>query len=530
MGVTHSGLILHRHRTMKNQILFLLLMFVITQAHSQRLGFSDFTAYGKSNTASDHSMYMNIGEPMMQKHMGGELNSCDGLLSSVQANAGNRNFIKVTYFLDDNENGIKDTDEIYLGIGAFTLQDSLLFRNGFKDGVSLLAPAGNYTISYEESGALGWFLTSPEEINVELDEDRPFAAVSFGLYTDESLLDVKTFICAAPFRCNTKVNYHMVALNQGYIKAAGTAWLKIDERLSDVQFVDEPDIVIDSNYVGWNYVLEPSQRQEFYYCLMAPGISDEVMLGDIYKSVCWTLDDELDPFCLNEVLRCSYDPNDKLVNPDRPDSLGLLRDEIVYTIRFQNTGNDYAEDVVVTDTISEFLDMSTFKLINTSHPKEFKIVTDRDNRHIINFTFDNIFLQDSTTNEPASHGFIMYTIRPKSEVEEWTEVNNTAHIYFDFNPPIVTNTTSTTLVEEFPTDAALELKDLGLTIAPNPTSGKLFLDKSVDKVKVFDLNGRLIAEHEQTKQINLNHLSEGTYLIDLYIGDTHQVQKIVVIH
>ena len=513
---------------MKRQLCILILLCSIAEGYSQRLGFSSISSYGSSRHQADHSLFSNVGEPLIHRKETASLVSCEGLLHYHKANAGFGNFIRVSFYLDANEDGQKDVDEIYLGLGAFAIQDSILFRNAYKEGVTVQAPLGRYTVSYDESGANGWFLTSSEDVTVTLDEENPVATVSFGIFTDLSLSDVQTFICAAPFRCNTKVNYHMVARNQGYVPVVGTAWLRIDERLADVRFIDEPDVVIDSNYVGWNYVLEPSERQEFYYCLMAPGITSEEMLGEVYETQSWATPTTLDTFRLTEVLRCSYDPNDKLVNPDRPDSLGLLRDEIVYTIRFQNTGNDYAEDVVVTDTISEHLDMSTFQVINTSHSDVFSIVSDRNNARIINFTFENIFLQDSTTNEPASHGFIMYKIRPLQDVVEWTEVNNTAHIFFDFNPAIVTNTTSTTLVEEFPTTATHEANRLEVSLVPNPSSGILYTDKIMDKVELLDLSGRLLHRYTKTNKIDLSAYPDGSYLLDLHLDDSHQVKKIML--
>jgi len=204
-----------------------------------------------------------------------------------------------------------------LNVGAFTIQDSMDFRNSFKEGVTLSVREGTYMIQYNEMGAAGWLLTTPEEIIVEISDSTPFAEISFGLNVGDAVGDVKTFICAAAFRCNTEVEYHMVALNKGRELAVGTAWLKIDERLANVRYVKEPDIVIDSNYVGWNYILQPSERALYYYFLTAPGITNDSMLGEEYKTISWANDDVLNEFCLIDILRCSYDPNDKLVNPDR---------------------------------------------------------------------------------------------------------------------------------------------------------------------------------------------------------------------
>ena len=134
---------------------------------------------------------------------------------------------------------------------------------------------------------------------------------------------------------------------------------------------------------------------------------------------------------LESIINCAYDPNDKLVHPDRDDHFALIENSIQYTIRFQNTGNDFARNVSILDTLDGSLDMRTFRLINSSHSEVLSVLLD-DN--IINFYFENILLPDSTSNLDASNGFVQFTIQPFSDVLENTEVNNTAHIIFDFNP------------------------------------------------------------------------------------------------
>jgi len=69
---------------------------------------------------------------------------------------------------------------------------------------------------------------------------------------------------------------------------------------------------------------------------------------------------------------------------------------------------------------------------------------------LVEFSFKNILLPDSTTNEPLSHGFVSYKINPKIGLTENTTIENTASIYFDFNPPIVTNTIQNVMVSELP--------------------------------------------------------------------------------
>ena len=139
----------------------------------------------------------------------------------------------------------------------------------------------------------------------------------------------------------------------------------------------------------------------------------------------------------------SFDPNDKLVVPSGvgPNHLTSPDASFEYTIRFQNIGNDTAFTVVVLDTLSEFLDVSSFSSGASSHPYEVEILEGR----IIRWEFDNILLVDSTTNEPASNGFVRFTIDQNEGNENGTLITNSAGIYFDFNLPVITPTVFNTI-------------------------------------------------------------------------------------
>lgn len=137
----------------------------------------------------------------------------------------------------------------------------------------------------------------------------------------------------------------------------------------------------------------------------------------------------------------SYDPNDKTGYP-----LGVGEDHLIapdqkidYVIRFQNTGTDTAFTVKILDTLSADLDIFSVRSGASSHDYTFRIYGQR----ILEWTFNNILLPDSTTNEPASNGFVTFTVNQvNDDLLDGTEINNSADIYFDYNAPIITNTTN----------------------------------------------------------------------------------------
>jgi len=133
----------------------------------------------------------------------------------------------------------------------------------------------------------------------------------------------------------------------------------------------------------------------------------------------------------------SYDPNDKQCNLPtyiQPD----IQENLQFTVRFQNDGNYSALNVVVRDTISSNLDISTFRFIQSKHPVIYSI--DPISREVV-FRFSGIQLMPSVDSLEGSQGYFTYTIKEMNNLPLNSEIKNTAYIFFDFNPAIITNTT-----------------------------------------------------------------------------------------
>ncbi|MBP6390622.1 MAG: DUF11 domain-containing protein [Flavobacteriales bacterium] len=129
----------------------------------------------------------------------------------------------------------------------------------------------------------------------------------------------------------------------------------------------------------------------------------------------------------------AYDPNTKEVVPSP--YYHIANDSILeYTIHFQNTGNAEATTVVLRDTLPEALDVQTFRLGAMSHTCTYSLTAEG----IVTFTFDNINLPDSNSNEAGSHGLVSFRIKPDLPLTLGQEITNRADIYFDFNPAIRT--------------------------------------------------------------------------------------------
>jgi hypothetical protein len=142
----------------------------------------------------------------------------------------------------------------------------------------------------------------------------------------------------------------------------------------------------------------------------------------------------------------SYDPNDKAALPAGYGVEHFLErsQDLSYTIRFQNTGTDTAFTVLLVDTLSAWLDPTTIRPGAASHPYTWTL----SGPGIVTFRFDDILLPDSNVNEPASHGFVQFTISQRPDLADGTVIENFADIYFDYNAAVRTNTVFHTISDE----------------------------------------------------------------------------------
>lgn len=134
----------------------------------------------------------------------------------------------------------------------------------------------------------------------------------------------------------------------------------------------------------------------------------------------------------------SFDPNDKQSTLSLTPTQVINGSFIDYTIRFQNTGNDTAFNIVIADTLSNLLQAESFEMINSSHNCKATRIN-----NILYFEFLNVNLVDSITNEPSSHGFVSFRIKPLKTVAINNVIENKSYIYFDYNAPVVTNIATT---------------------------------------------------------------------------------------
>ncbi len=214
----------------------------------------------------------------------------------------------------------------------------------------------------------------------------------------------------------------------------------------------------------------------------------------------------------------SYDPNDILVNKDTLHVTQFPNAPFLeYTIRFQNTGNDTAFFVKILNPLdTSKLSLNTLEPVAASHP-----LTNMRFAYFersMEFKFDNILLPDSNVNEPMSHGFVRYRIKPKSTLVVNDTIKNQAAIYFDFNAPVITNIATTIVVipQKNPEPPSPENTLLNF---PNPTQLQVTIRGAEGELKIIDMLGKVVYRttglpHSQDHTINVSRFPAGMYIVE----------------
>ena len=364
--------------------------------------------------------------------------------------------------------------------------------NGIRDGLESIRPgdllqdnAGN-VISSDVNGEYGYyFLSGPGFVDllpvlnhnyvnpatgrhniISMGTNQLIGGRDFGVVSVPFIRDLRISIAAALPVPGIVRTYHLTYQNVGTVVMNG-----------NVQFDFDPSLVyvgssaggafIGPNRVQWNFVnLAPGETRHVYAFIQIPpsiGIGTVLNHAARVNPIVGDATPGNNTLNLQETVVAGFDPNDKTVFPagDGPDGNVPPGTELSYLIRFQNTGTYYAQDITVKDMLDSDLDQTTLEIIGSSHPMSWTL-----SQSELVFSFPGIMLPDSNMNEPLSHGWIRYSISPKANVPLGTRIENSAAIYFDFNPAVITNTTVNTISLSVATEPSQAGQ--ALSIVPHP--------------------------------------------------------------
>ncbi len=365
-------------------------------------------------------------------------------------------------FLDKNSNGMKDSSEPYFNNANIniTRPNNDTFATVTSSGsFSLFADTGVYVTTVDPYIHYYNIVPASHTSNFRAAYHQS-DSVAFALQRQSKIRDLGVNIIGSmALSSHNSAQYTIFYQNLGTDTANGVIKFIKNQKYS--YYYSLPDTSQKKgDTIFWNYSgLKPGEQKSIYLIMQLNSV---VSIGDSIRSSAMIESDAADfspddnVSTIRQVIGISYDPNNKTENHGGVITTAevLKAEYLQYTIFFQNTGTDTAFKVKIKDTLDSKLDWSTLRMITSSHNYQLTISDQRN----CEWAFQNINLVDSNTNEPQSHGYLTYIIKPKTTLAIGDTIKNRASIYFDNNAAILTNIENTVV-----TDKALPLKLLTFT-------------------------------------------------------------------
>lgn len=370
----------------------------------------------------------------------------NGPMDAFIAKVGQANYITGKVFVDYNNNHIQDPGEGLFNKGLVTFsRDSLRTSSTVINGIyTVLLDKGTFhaKLIIPDSALYTTYPVNPViSFNTYLNTDT----LDFALVPRSNSKDLRVDLLPVNrARAGFEAAYQVKYENNGPFPVQQVVLSLVIDHRSTYTFTSVPFDEHKGDTLIWRF----NELEAF-----ATGIIDvralldappSIMPGDslVLRAEILPVAGDLKPLDneagFKQFVGVAYDPNDKTeIHGNDFNTRHIAEGEYLkYLIRFQNTGNDTAFTVYVRDTLSDKVDWNSLEMIAASHDYALQI---REGNQL-EWRFNKIMLVDSNTNEPASHGFIAYRIKPKNTLQTGDTVKNTASIYFDFNPPVITNT------------------------------------------------------------------------------------------
>ncbi len=441
------------------------------------------------------------------------------------------NTINGTVTLDLDSNGCTSNDEPMRQIMVVT-------DNGTHSFATFTQPNGEYQL-YTNEGTFttslntefpNYYSPNPSFYTSTLVGQNNSDTGDFCVEPTAVINDLNiTFYPLGEARPGFEAEYQIVFNNVGTTVLDGAITVSFDNVRLDFLTASEPVSSQTNSTITFDYAnFKPFETRSVdvnFQVAIPPTTQngDILIFNSTLEPVNGDLTESDNIFTLEQMVVGSYDPNDIQVLEGESIYFDEADEYLHYIIRFQNTGTASAINVSVSNELDSNLDWNTLQIENISHSNRIEI-TDGNQ---VEFIFNNINLPDSTSNEPDSHGYIQYKIKPKSTIAVGDFMLNSAAIFFDFNPPVITNTVITTVIDNLGVE---ENATNSIALYPVPSSDILNIKSAVPivDVKVFNNIGQLLFTVENSKdieQLNIEQLSAGMYFVRLMDLEQNYISK-----
>lgn len=484
---------------------------------------TDFTLYNQYNSGIGTPFVVDINVDdfnniWMANDFGGiTVFNKDGLSYKSVTEQG-PNAIEGYIYKDDNLNGARDSTETRIpSIPVMILPDSLIQFSNQRGKFRFDRDAGSYEI--KTNGPQGWTLFSDSsQYMVQLDS-VDICCFDFGYNCTNNIDSTIVDITPTTSRCGAQTTYYVRIENRGCIVHDLRVVLFPDSSVPCSLIYPAP-LFSNADSIVWiipgvvpfgvrTFTINGLIPLDIYDTLFTRIVVSDAITGNI-----------LTGDTLNQIVTCSYDPNSKEVLPFgvQVNHNTPMNTPLEYTIHFQNLGTDTAYNICIKDTLNALLDFSTLEFVSSDHNPVLSL----SSMGLLNILFSNVMLPNASIDSSGSMGFVKYRISPRLGLPNYSRIENTAHIFFDLNPDVMTNTAYNTLVYST-VDVPEVMKNSVVHLYPNPSDGFVKLkefDRSsrLQKATLIDLSGKTVAcvpIFEGTIDFRSAHISSGIYLAKL---------------
>ncbi|MDI1254499.1 MAG: T9SS type A sorting domain-containing protein [Flavobacterium sp.] len=416
----------------------------------------------------------------------------------------------------------------------------MTINDGSIEGATFTNGSGNYTFY---TGA-GNFTLTPEIENPSFFNINPVTAVVDFPLDDNSVSTQNVCISANGIHPDLEIVIApIIPARPGFdavykitYKNKGNQILSQDYGVSffynqNLMELVSTDLIPATNSPGaltWSYTnLLPFESRSIYVTVNvnAPTDANPVNIGsilDFNANISPVAGDEsmADNYSVfHQTVVGSFDPNDITCIEGETVPPSEIGNYLHYVINFENTGTDYAQNIVVKNIIDpEKFDIASLQILSSSHTLDARV-----NGNILELIFKNINL------DTGGHGNVLLKIKTNDELVSGNSVAAKGDIYFDYNFPVSTNI-ATTIFQTLGIDA--NPLDESITIYPNPTHDIVSVkaNNTIKSIQLFDVQGRLLQTriaNENNANIDISNHSNGIYFLKITSEKGIKIEKII---
>ena len=226
-------------------------------------------------------------------------------------------------------------------------------------------------------------------------------------------------------------------------------------------------------------------------------------------------------YCVRtDTVKMSFDPNEISVSPSYCLTPGVVTN-LQYFITFENTGNDTAHNIYVLDTLPDYINAKSLRIVGTSNTMNIQQYV-AGGHNVVKFDFPAINLLDSSHHNQCD-GMVAFTVDTKAGLASGTTFVNQAGIYFDDNEVVMTNSASNLI--GCPSSVASIENNKQPEVFPNPATNELVIKTNgtgYTNLVISNMVGQQVMQSNITNNettLNISGLPVGVYYITL-AGET----------